>query len=40
MLLFCLQIFDNAMIAAGLMDDPRSILRRMNDLLEKALEKH
>merc|ERR1712012_139876 len=34
------QIYDNAMIAASLMDDPKIILNRMNDLLTKALEKH
>jgi TNF receptor-associated protein 1 len=34
------QIYDNALIAAGLMDDPRSMVNRMNDLLTKALEKH
>jgi len=34
------QIYDNAMIAASLMDDPKVILNRMNDLLSKALEKH
>ena len=34
------QLFDNGMIAAGLLDDPRKMLLRMNVLLEKALEKH
>ncbi|XP_013390850.1 heat shock protein 75 kDa, mitochondrial [Lingula anatina] len=34
------QIFDNALVAAGLVDDPRSMLGRLNQLLEKALEKH
>jgi TNF receptor-associated protein 1 len=34
------QIYDNAMIAAGLIDDPRSMLTRMNDLLTRALDKH
>jgi len=34
------QIYDNAMIAAGLMDDARVILGRLNELLTKALEKH
>lgn len=34
------QIYDNAMIAAGLNDDPRPMIARLNDLLSKALEKH
>ena len=34
------QLFANAMVAAGLVDDPRTILRSMNDLLQEALEKH
>ncbi|XP_061079680.1 LOW QUALITY PROTEIN: heat shock protein 75 kDa, mitochondrial [Conger conger] len=34
------QIFDNAMIAAGLNDDPRPMISRLNELLTKALEKH
>lgn len=34
------QIYDNAMIAAGLNDDPRPMISRLNDLLAKALEKH
>ncbi|XP_069859730.1 heat shock protein 75 kDa, mitochondrial [Dipodomys merriami] len=34
------QIYDNAMIAAGLVDDPRPMVSRLNDLLVKALEKH
>ncbi len=38
--IFVLQIYDNAMIAAGLIDDPRTMLNRMNDLLAKALAKH
>uniref|UniRef100_A0A4W4HFF1 Histidine kinase/HSP90-like ATPase domain-containing protein n=1 Tax=Electrophorus electricus TaxID=8005 RepID=A0A4W4HFF1_ELEEL len=33
-------IYDNAMIAAGLNDDPRPMISRLNDLLTKALEKH
>ncbi|XP_077173294.1 heat shock protein 75 kDa, mitochondrial isoform X2 [Paroedura picta] len=33
------QIYDNAMIAAGLNDDPRPIVNRLNTLLTKALEK-
>uniref|UniRef100_A0A673W3C8 Heat shock protein 75 kDa, mitochondrial n=1 Tax=Salmo trutta TaxID=8032 RepID=A0A673W3C8_SALTR len=34
------QIYDNAMIAAGLNDDPRPMIARLNDLLTRALEKH
>ncbi|XP_048349160.1 heat shock protein 75 kDa, mitochondrial [Sphaerodactylus townsendi] len=34
------QIYDNAMIAAGLNDDPRPIVNRLNSLLTKALEKY
>uniref|UniRef100_A0A8C4EY68 Heat shock protein 75 kDa, mitochondrial n=1 Tax=Dicentrarchus labrax TaxID=13489 RepID=A0A8C4EY68_DICLA len=34
------QIYDNAMITAGLNDDPRPMISRLNDLLSKALEKH
>ncbi|KAK7799040.1 hypothetical protein U0070_020050 [Myodes glareolus] len=34
------QIYENAMIAAGLIDDPRPMVGRLNDLLVKALEKH
>ena len=33
-----LQVFDNALISAGLMDDPRSMVGRLNQLLEKSLE--
>ena len=33
------QIFDNALVAAGLLDDPRTMLARMNSLLEKLLAK-
>lgn len=32
------QLYDNAMINAGLTDDPRSMVGRLNDLLVKALE--
>ncbi|XP_078414896.1 heat shock protein 75 kDa, mitochondrial [Cetorhinus maximus] len=32
------QIYDNAMIAAGLNDDPRPMVSRLNELLTKALE--
>ncbi|XP_041062760.1 heat shock protein 75 kDa, mitochondrial [Carcharodon carcharias] len=34
------QIYDNAMIAAGLNDDPRPMVSRLNELLTKALENH
>ena len=34
-----MQLFDNAMIAAGLMDDPRKMLTRINELMTKTLEK-
>lgn len=34
------QLFANAMVSAGLVDDPRTMLKSMNDLLEQALEKH
>ncbi|XP_004630720.1 heat shock protein 75 kDa, mitochondrial [Octodon degus] len=34
------QIYENAMIAAGLVDDPRPMVSRLNDLLVKALEQH
>jgi TNF receptor-associated protein 1 len=30
------QVFDNALIAAGLMDDPRAMLARLNTILEAA----
>ena len=33
------QLFDNSMIAAGLIDDPRRMLTRINELLAKTLEK-
>ena len=33
------QIFDNARVAAGLLEDPREMLNRVNELLEKLLEK-
>ena len=29
-----------AQVSAGLVEDPRTMLKSMNDLLEKALEKH
>lgn len=31
--LLALQLFDNSMIAAGLLDDPKQMLGRLNDLL-------
>lgn len=34
------QLFANAMVGAGLSDDPRMLLATMNELLGKALEKH
>ncbi|KAI0219003.1 Heat shock protein 75 kDa, mitochondrial [Lamellibrachia satsuma] len=34
------QVYDNALIAAGLVDDPRTMLARLNELLTRALEKH
>lgn len=33
------QLFDNARVAAGVLDDPRAMLKRMNDLLAKVLAK-
>jgi len=33
------QIFDNARVAAGLLEDPREMLNRMNELLEQLLTK-
>lgn len=35
-----LQLFSNAMVGAGLVEDPRTLLSGMNELLELALEKH
>lgn len=35
-----LQLFSNAMVAAGLVDDPRTVVTNMNYLLTLALEKH
>uniref|UniRef100_A0A2K5F8F8 Histidine kinase/HSP90-like ATPase domain-containing protein n=1 Tax=Aotus nancymaae TaxID=37293 RepID=A0A2K5F8F8_AOTNA len=32
------QIYENVMIAAGLIDDPRAVVGRLNELLVKALE--
>ncbi|XP_038055297.1 heat shock protein 75 kDa, mitochondrial-like [Patiria miniata] len=34
------QVYDNAMIAAGLVDDPRPMLGRLNAFMEKTLEKY
>jgi molecular chaperone HtpG len=31
------QVFDNARVAAGLMEDPRTMLKRLNELLEQVL---
>jgi len=33
------QVFDNARIAAGALDDPREIVGRLNTLLEKVVAK-
>jgi len=32
------QIYDNARVAAGVLEDPRCMLKRLNDLLQKVLE--
>ncbi|XP_018327578.1 heat shock protein 75 kDa, mitochondrial isoform X2 [Agrilus planipennis] len=34
------QLFANAMVGAGLVDDPRMLLTSINELLERALTKH
>ncbi|XP_058832638.1 heat shock protein 75 kDa, mitochondrial [Topomyia yanbarensis] len=34
------QLFSNAMVGAGLVEDPRMLLSSMNELLEKVLDKH
>lgn len=34
------QLFNNSMVAAGLADDPRTLLLHMNDLMTKILEKY
>lgn len=34
------QLFANAMVSAGLMEDPRTLVTSMNELLTLALEKH
>jgi molecular chaperone HtpG len=31
------QVFDNARVAAGVLDDPRAMLKRLNELLENVL---
>jgi len=31
------QVYDNALVAAGVLEDPRAMLRRLNDLLESVL---
>lgn len=33
------QLLDNARVAAGLLEDPRAMLSRLNSLLEKVLAK-
>jgi TNF receptor-associated protein 1 len=33
------QVLDNARVAAGLLEDPRTMLNRLNQLLEKVLTK-
>lgn len=33
------QIFDNARVAAGVLEDPRAMLKRLNELLERVLVK-
>jgi len=38
--IFILQLFSNAMLSAGLVEDPRTLLTSMNELLTLALEKH
>ena len=35
-----LQLFDNAMVTAGLVEDARPMINRLNELLTKVLEKH
>jgi|WetSurMetagenome_2_1015567.scaffolds.fasta_scaffold78538_1 TNF receptor-associated protein 1 len=32
------QLFDNALVAAGLLEDPRAMLARLNELLERVLQ--
>lgn len=33
------QLFDNALVAAGLIDDPRMMLNRLNEILVATLKK-
>ena len=33
------QLLDNALLSAGLLEDPRDMVRRLNDLLGRALSK-
>jgi TNF receptor-associated protein 1 len=33
------QIYDNALIAAGLLEDPQAMLKRINSLLEQVVTK-
>jgi TNF receptor-associated protein 1 len=35
-----LQLIDNALVTAGLVEDPRLVLTGLNKLLEKVLEKY
>lgn len=39
-IVFSYKIYDNAMIAAGLNEDPRPMISRLNKLLTQALDKH
>ena len=32
------QIFDSALVTAGMLEDPRTMIKRMNDLMERILE--
>ena len=34
------QLFSNAMVSAGLVDDARTVVASLNELLTLALEKH
>lgn len=38
--LICEQLFNNSVVAAGLADDPRTLLLHMNELMTKILEKY
>ncbi|KAJ1843882.1 hypothetical protein LPJ57_009632 [Coemansia sp. RSA 486] len=33
------QLFDNALIAAGIMDDPRTMIKRLNEILAQTVKK-